>query len=175
MSISPYAATKRAGEMVCHTYRHLHGLSVVCLRFFTVYGRRQRPDLAIHRFARRMLAGEPIQLFGDGSTERDYTYVDDIIQGVERAIDWTAAHENAFEIMNLGGNRTTSLARLVELIAGTLGVEPIIERLPAQPGDVDRTYADVTKAERILGYRPATPIEQGIPRFLAWLRAEGAG
>jgi UDP-glucuronate 4-epimerase len=172
--ISPYAATKRAGELLCHAHRHLYGASVVCLRFFTVYGPRQRPDLAIHKFARLMAAGRPVPVFGDGSTERDYTYVDDIVQGVEGAIAFTGEHPGAFETFNLGESRTTSLSRLVELIAGALGVDPVVERHPPQPGDVPRTFADVSRAREMLGYRPSTAVEEGIPRFVAWLRAETA-
>ena len=170
--ISPYAATKRAGELICHTYRHLHGLSIACLRFFTVYGPRQRPDLAIHSFARRMAAGEPVPLFGDGSSQRDYTYVDDIVDGIEGALAFTEG-EPRFEIFNLGESRTTTLRRLVELLSGALGVEPRIEWKPPQPGDVERTFADVSRARRVLGYAPRVPVEDGIPRFVAWLRAQG--
>jgi UDP-glucuronate 4-epimerase len=170
--ISPYAATKRAGELLCHTYAHLYGLSVACLRFFTVYGPRQRPDLAIHKFARLMAEGAPIPLFGDGSTRRDYTYVDDILQGIEGAIEYTGAHPGTFEIFNLGESDTVPLHRLVELLATALEVEPRIERLPAQPGDVERTFADISKARRLLGYRPVTRIDEGIPRFVEWFRAE---
>ncbi len=171
--ISPYAATKRAGELLCHTYHHLYGLSVACLRFFTVYGPRQRPDLAIHSFTRRMAAGEPITLFGDGSSRRDYTYVDDIVQGVEGAIRFTGGRE-AFEVFNLGESRTTTLLRLVELISEALGVRPEVEWLPPQPGDVERTFADVSKACALLGYAPSVAVEEGIPRFVEWFRAEGA-
>jgi UDP-glucuronate 4-epimerase len=170
--ISPYAATKRAGELVCHTYAHLYGLSVACLRFFTVYGPRQRPDLAIHAFARRMARGEPVPLFGDGTSERDYTYVDDIVQGVEGAVRFTGEHPGAFEVFNLGESRTVPLLRLVELLGAALGVEPRIEWRPAQPGDVVRTYADVGKARRMLGYAPAVAVEEGIPRFVEWLRSQ---
>jgi UDP-glucuronate 4-epimerase len=166
--ISPYAATKRAGELLCHTYHHLFGMSVVCLRFFTVYGPRQRPDLAIHKFTRLISEGSPIPVYGDGSTRRDYTYIDDILQGIEAAIDFTAADRPVFEIVNLGESETTSLARLIELIAGALGREPTIERLPLQPGDVERTYADISRARRLLGYAPTTPVEKGIPRFVQW-------
>ncbi|HEX2091279.1 MAG TPA: SDR family NAD(P)-dependent oxidoreductase [Longimicrobiaceae bacterium] len=172
--ISPYAATKRAGELLCHTYAHLHGLSVVCLRLFTVYGPRQRPDLAIHKFARLMAAGEEIPVYGDGTTERDYTYVDDIVQGIEGALRYTAEHPGTFEVFNLGESRTVSLAELVELLSGALGVEPRIRRLPAQPGDVTRTFASVDRARRLLGYAPSTPIEEGIRRFVDWFRAERA-
>ena len=170
--ISPYAATKRAGELLCHAWRHMYGTSVVCLRFFTVYGPRQRPDLAIHAFARKMAAGEPIPLFGDGSSQRDYTYVDDTVQGVLGAIRYTGEHPGAFEIVNLGESRTVSLSRLVELLSGALGVEPRIERLPPQPGDVERTFADVSKARRLLGYDPRVQMEEGIPRFVEWFRAQ---
>jgi UDP-glucuronate 4-epimerase len=170
--ISPYAATKRAGELLCHAWSHLHGTSVVCLRFFTVYGPRQRPDLAIHKFARLMSQGRTIPMFGDGGTERDYTYVDDILQGIEGAIAFTGEHPGAFEIVNLGESRTTSLRRLIELIGRAMGVEPVVEQLPPQPGDVARTFADVTRARELLGYRPTTPVEEGIPRFAEWLRGE---
>lgn len=170
--ISPYAATKRAAELLGHTYAHLFGLSVIALRFFTVYGPRQRPDLAIHKFARLMAEGREVPFFGDGSTERDYTYVDDIVQGVEGAVEWArTARPGEFEVVNLGESRTTTLARLVELIAGALGVEPRLNRLPPQPGDVPRTFANVDKARLLLGYDPRTPVEDGIPRFVAWLRA----
>jgi UDP-glucuronate 4-epimerase len=170
--ISPYAAGKRAGELLCHAHRHLYGLSVVCLRFFTVYGPRQRPDLAIHRFARLMAAGRPIPFFGDGTTERDYTWVDDIVQGVEEAIAYARSHPGCFEIVNLGESDTVSLARLVDLLGRAMGVEPVLERLPAQPGDVDRTCADLARARALLGYEPRTRIEEGIPRFVEWFREE---
>ena len=169
--ISPYAATKRAGELMCHAYAHLYGLAVVCLRFFTVYGPRQRPDLAIHKFARLMAAGEPIPFFGDGSTRRDYTYVDDIVQGVQGAVDYAASHPGCFEVVNLGESDTVTLSRLVELLSGALGVQPVLRRLPAQPGDVERTCADITRARELLGYAPTTPIEDGIPKFVEWFRA----
>jgi UDP-glucuronate 4-epimerase len=173
--ISPYAATKRAGELLCHTYHHLFGLSVVCLRFFTVYGPRQRPDLAIHKFTRLISEGRPIPVFGDGSTRRDYTYIDDILQGVEAALELTAREEPLYEIVNLGESETTSLSRLIELIAAALGREPIIDRLPLQPGDVERTYADVTRARQLLGYAPTTKVEEGIPRFVEWFLAQPQG
>jgi len=172
--ISPYAATKRAGELLCHTYHHLFGLSIVCLRFFTVYGPRQRPDLAIHKFARLMREGRAIPMFGDGSTERDYTYVDDIVSGVMGAIRLTEATDPLWEIVNLGGSRTTSLSRLIALLSDAMGVEPSVERQPVQPGDVRRTFADVRRARELFGYEPSTPIEAGIPRFIDWFRADGA-
>ncbi len=168
--ISPYAATKRACELICHTYHHLYGMGVVSLRFFTVYGPRQRPDLAIRKFATLMLRGDPIQMFGDGSTQRDYTWIDDILAGVTAAIDRTRTVPGDHQIINLGGSRTTSLSRLIELLADALEVEPRIDRLPMQPGDVIRTCADVSLASELLGYEPATPIEEGIPRFAGWIR-----
>jgi UDP-glucuronate 4-epimerase len=167
--ISPYAATKKAGELFCHTYHHLHDIGMLCLRFFTVYGPRQRPDLAIHKFARLMQSGEPIPMFGDGSTERDYTFVDDTLQGLLGAIRFLDQNPDAFEIVNLGESRTVSLTEMIDTIARTLGVTPQIERLPMQPGDVVRTYADITKARRLFGYDPQTEFEDGVERFVEWL------
>ena len=163
--ISPYAATKAAGELLCHTHAHLYGLRAVCLRFFTVYGARQRPDLAIHKFARLISEGRPIPVFGDGTTRRDYTYVDDIIAGVRAAMDYTAS---AYEIINLGESRTVSLSELISLLEKELGREAVIDRQPPQPGDVPQTFADISKARRLLGYDPRTPIEEGIRRFVQW-------
>lgn len=165
--ISPYAATKRACELLCHAHWHLNGGGMVALRFFTVYGPRQRPDLAIRKFTTLMLRGEPIPMFGDGTSERDYTWIDDILDGVVAALDRTARVQD-FEIINLGESRTTSLRRLIDLIGESLGVEPRVEQLPMQPGDVRRTYADVSRARELLGYRPRTPVEDGIPRFVEW-------
>lgn len=170
--ISPYAATKRAGELLCHTYSHLFGIGCLCLRFFTVYGPRQRPDLAIHKFTRLMSNGEAIPRFGDGTTKRDYTHIGDILQGVEGAIAFAAANPGAFEIVNLGESQTVELSRLIELISGSLGVEPRIEVLPRQPGDVEQTFADISRARELLGYAPTTAIEDGIPKFVEWYRAE---
>lgn len=168
--VSPYAATKRAGELLCSTHQHLYGGSVLCLRFFTVYGPRQRPDLAIRKFAALMTAGKPVPLFGAGSSERDYTWIDDIVDGVVAALDRSARAPREFEIVNLGGNRATDLRRLVQLLSDALGVRLEIEQLPAQPGDVERTWADISKAQRLLGYRPAVSIEEGIPKFVAWFK-----
>lgn len=178
--VSPYAATKRAGELLCATYAHLYALRIVALRFFTVYGPRQRPDLAIHKFARLMAEGRPVPFFGDGSTERDYTYIDDIVAGVLGAADWTGAPAagaggGGFEIVNLGESRTTRLDRLLELISAALAAEglparPELDRLPVQPGDVTRTCADISKARRLLGYAPSTTVEEGIPRFVRWFK-----
>jgi len=168
--ISPYAATKRAGELLCFTHRRLYGGSMLCLRFFTVYGPRQRPDLAIRKFSALMTSGRPIQLFGTGRTERDYTWIDDIVDGVIAAVDRSEQVRDEFEIINLGGSRVTSLERLVGLLGDAFGIEPKIEWLPPQPGDVERTWADVTKAGKLLGYRPTTRIEDGIPRFAEWFK-----
>ena len=169
--ISPYAATKRAGELICHTYHQLFGMGVLALRFFTVYGPRQRPDLAIRKFATLMSRGDPIPFFGDGSTERDYTWVEDILQGITAAITRSRTHPGEFEIINLGESRTTSLSRLVELIAESLGVTPKLQKLPMQPGDVNRTFADVSKARKLLNYQPTTSVEEGIPRFIDWFKS----
>jgi UDP-glucuronate 4-epimerase len=168
LPISPYAATKRAGELLCTTFSQLYGLRIIALRFFTVYGPRQRPDLAIHKFTRLIRGGRPVPFYGDGSSERDYTCIDDIVGGVAAALDWTDTPGPAMEIVNLGESRTTSLTALVNLIARAVGREPRLERLPAQPGDVRRTCADVRKALRLLGYRPTTTVEEGIPRFVRW-------
>ena len=169
--ISPYAATKAAGELLCHTYSHLFGIRCISLRFFTVYGARQRPDLAIRKFARLISEGRPIPVFGDGTTRRDYTYVDDVIAGVRAAIDYEASD---YEVINLGESRTVSLNELISLLEGELGREAVIERLPPQPGDVPQTYADVSKARRLLGYEPRTQIEEGIRRFVEWFKKERA-
>ena len=166
--ISPYAATKAAGELICHTYSHLFNIRTVCLRFFTVYGARQRPDLAIHKFSKLIWDGRPIQVFGDGSTRRDYTYIDDIISGVSAAIDYDATMH---EVINLGESETTELSRLIELLEDALGRKAIIDRQPMQPGDVPITYADISKARKLLGYDPQTKIEQGIPKFVEWFKS----
>lgn len=169
--ISPYAATKAAGELLCHTYTHLYDIRTVCLRFFTVYGARQRPDLAIHKFSKLIWEGRPIPVFGDGTARRDYTYVDDIIQGVRAAIDYD---RSMHEVFNLGESETTELTRLIELIEQCLDKKAIIDRQPAQPGDVPVTYADISKAKRLLGYYPTTKIEEGIPKFVEWFKASQA-
>jgi len=164
--ISPYAATKKAGELICHTYHHLYGLPVFCLRFFTVYGPRQRPDLAIAKFTRNILAGEPIEMYGDGTTSRDYTYVDDIVAGVRRAVERC----DGYEIINLGSNHPITLRDMIDTVAAACGREPQIKRMPMQPGDANRTFADVDKAARLLGYAPATPFDQGVARQVEWFR-----
>lgn len=166
---SPYGATKLGNEAMCHAYAHLYGLPIVSLRFFTVYGPRQRPDLAIRKFAERMLAGKPIELYGDGSTSRDYTFIDDIIAGVQAAIALDAV---GHEVFNLGNSSPVTLAELVAALETALGVTAILERLPEQPGDVPRTFADVTRAETRLGFRPSTPLAHGLAVFAEWLRAQ---
>ena len=166
--ISPYAATKRAGELLCEVYASLYNMRIASLRLFTVYGARQRPDLAIHKFTRQLSSGRSIQQFGDGSTERDYTYIDDILQGVSGAVEWTARDGASHEIFNLGESRTVPLEQLICLICESLGVEPVIERLPEQPGDVKCTCADITKAQQTLGYQPSVTLEEGIPKFVRW-------
>jgi UDP-glucuronate 4-epimerase len=163
--ISPYAATKAAGELLCHTFSHLYDLRTVCLRFFTVYGARQRPDLAIHKFSKQIWSGEPIQMFGDGTTRRDYTYIDDIIQGVRAAIDYEKSNH---EIFNLGESQTIELTELIALLEKNLGRSAIIQRQPMQPGDVPLTFADISKARELLNYNPQTKIEDGIPKFTEW-------
>jgi UDP-glucuronate 4-epimerase len=168
--ISPYAATKRAGELLLEALAPHAGLRVAALRFFTVYGPRQRPDLAIRTFTRRMLAGESITMFGDGNEARDYTYIDDIVTGVVSAVDWTSGAPLGMGIFNLGGNEAVALSRMITTIAGALGVEPRIERGARQPGDVQLTSADLTHSEAVLGYRPRTSFPEGIRRFVAWYR-----
>lgn len=171
--ISPYAATKKAGELLCHAYAHLYPIKIACLRFFTVYGPRQRPDLAIHKFTQLMVDGKEIPFFGDGENRRDYTYIDDIIEGVVKAMDWTAADHNKsnYEIFNLGESRTVTLNEMVGYLEQFLDVPAKIKRLPAQAGDVVCTYADISKARMILGYKPSTPIEQGISKFIEWFQS----
>lgn len=166
--ISPYAATKKAGEVQCYTWHHLRGNPVTCLRFFTVYGPRQRPEMAIHQFARRLTDGLPIPFFGDGSTRRDYTYVDDIASGIQAAMQ----RQQGYAIYNLGGSATTTLQELVALLEQALGRRAILDRQPDQPGDVPVTYADIGLAERELGYRSEVPIAEGIARFCRWYVGE---
>jgi UDP-glucuronate 4-epimerase len=164
--ISPYAATKKAGELICYTYHHLYKMDISCLRFFTVYGPRQRPDLAIHKFAKLIENGKSIPVFGDGSMERDFTYIDDIIDGTVAAVNKC----EGFEIYNLGESRPVQLDRLIEEIEEALGKKAIIERKPVQPGDVERTFADVSKAQKKLGYNSNTEITVGLKRFVEWFR-----
>jgi UDP-glucuronate 4-epimerase len=168
--ISPYATTKRTGELLCYNYHHLYGMRTACLRFFTVYGPAQRPEMAIHKFTELLAHGKPVPLYGDGASRRDYTYIDDIVDGLLRTLDVAPG----FEILNLGGAETTALRDLIQWIADELAVTPSIEYLPDQPGDVPITFADVTKAQRVLGYAPKVPIREGLRRFVAWFRARQA-
>ena len=168
-TISPYAATKIAGEFLCSTFSHLYQIHMIALRFFTVYGARQRPDLAIHQFARKILANEPIDQFGDGTTRRDYTYIDDIIQGVVAALKYDGA---MWDIFNLGENETVQLKDLIEAIEAAVGRKAKINQLPEQPGDVPLTCADISKARRLLGYNPTTKLRDGLPKFVEWFRAQ---
>jgi len=166
--ISPYASTKAAGELLCYTYSHLHNIRTVSLRFFTVYGARQRPDLAIHKFAKLIADGKPIPVFGDGTTRRDYTYIDDIIQGVRASIDYDGS---MYEVFNLGESQTIELSELISLLENALGKKAVIDRQPAQPGDVPITFADISKAKALLNYNPTTKIADGIPKFVEWFLA----
>jgi UDP-glucuronate 4-epimerase len=165
--ISPYAATKKAGELICHTFHHLYDISISCLRFFTVYGPRQRPDLAIHKFAALIEKNKPIPVFGDGSMMRDFTYIDDIIDGTVAAIEKC----NGFHLYNLGESQPITVNDLIDEIEKALGKRAIREYKPRQPGDVERTYADVTLAAKELGYKPTTSIGDGLKEFVAWLRS----
>ena len=174
--VSPYAASKRAGELLCSTFHHLTGIPVTCLRFFTVFGPGQRPEMAIHKFSRKVLAGEPLPFFGDGSTRRDYTFVSDIVDGVTAALGRDPGDADRYRIFNLGGAETTTLAELVQIIEKTLGKSAILDRQPEQPGDVPATFADVSRATAELGYQRRVPLAEGISRFAEWYLAErGAG
>jgi UDP-glucuronate 4-epimerase len=167
--ISPYAATKKAGEEICHVYHAVHGFSVIALRFFTAYGPRQRPEMAIHAFTRLLFAGEPIPVFGDGSMERDFTYVDDVVDGVVAATD-RVTQEDVFRIVNLGESEPIRLARLVEGLERATGLRAQIDRRPVPPGDVERTFADISRAREVLGYDPRVDLESGLARFVSWYR-----
>lgn len=169
--VSPYAATKRAAELLLQSLAPIRGLKVAALRYFTVFGPRQRPDLAIHAFAKRMLEGRPLTLFGDGSQARDYTYCSDIVAGTVAAVDWTAGAPVGVEYLNLGGSRPVPLREMVAVLSRALGIEPEVEWQPMQPGDVERTSADLDKAGRVLGFAPRVGFEDGISRFVAWCRA----
>lgn len=164
--ISPYAATKRAGELLCHAYSHLYGIDITCLRLFTVYGPRQRPEMAIHSFTKRIDRGLPVEVFGDGSSQRDYTFVSDIVDGVVAALDRTAG----YHVYNLGESRTVTLLELIAHIEEALGKKALIEKLPEQPGDARRTFADISRARNDLGYNPSVPIDKGIPLFVEWFK-----
>lgn len=174
--ISPYAATKRAGELICHTYAHLYGLSIAALRFFTVYGPAQRPDLAIARFMRAIAAGEEVPMFGDGTTSRDYTFVGDIIAGVLAAAARLEESAGGFcRLYNLGGSRPVALAEMIAAVGEVLGRRPRVRRLPMQPGDVERTCADLTRSREELGFAPTTPFHEGLQRQWSWLQTAKSG
>lgn len=168
---SPYASTKRANELACHAYHHIYGMDIACLRFFTVYGPRQRPEMAIHKFTRQIDNGEEVELYGDGTSQRDYTFISDIVDGVLRALDTP----RGYRIYNLGTTATTPLANLADMIAERVGRPLRVRHLPEQAGDVPITYADVSRARDELGYRPTTPIAVGLTRFVEWYRALAAG
>ncbi|RAK70083.1 GDP-mannose 4,6-dehydratase [Hymenobacter edaphi] len=171
--ISPYATTKLAGEELTYTYHHLYRLNVLNARFFTVYGPRQRPDLAIHKFARLLRTGQPIPVYGDGSTARDYTFVADTVDGVVRGVRYLLAHDGVYETVNLGNNRPVPLLELIQAVATAVGVEARLQFEPMQAGDVDVTFADIRKAQQLLGYAPQTSLADGLRQFVEWLDAQG--
>jgi len=173
--ISPYAATKLAAELMCYTYTHLYGLTTLCLRFFTVYGPRQRPDLAIHKFTALIEAGKPLPVYGDGSMGRDYTYVDDIVAGVVASLEYAPEPKLPFEVFNLGNSHPVRLAELIAQLEAATGKKALQDRLPDQPGDVPITWANIDKAKRLLGYAPKTSMEQGLQNFVAWYRSSLTG
>ena len=169
-AISPYAATKKANEVMAHVYHKLYDFNIMMLRFFTVYGPKQRPDLAINKFTRLMLEGNEIPMFGDGTTSRDYTYVDDIVDGIIRSCEYVLNNEKVYKILNIGNSSPISLREMINVIAKTLNIEPKIKQLPMQPGDVERTYADISKAKKLIGYEPKISFEEGIKRFVEWYK-----
>lgn len=169
-AISPYAATKKANEVMTHVYHKLFDMNVVMLRFFTVYGPKQRPDLAINKFTRLMLEDKEIPMFGDGTTSRDYTYIDDIVDGIQKSCEYCMNNKDVYEILNIGNSSPVSLKEMIETIGKALGKTPNIKQLPMQPGDVDRTYADVSKAKKLIGYEPKVSFEQGIKNFVEWYK-----
>ncbi|HAT4141232.1 TPA: NAD-dependent epimerase/dehydratase family protein [Clostridium perfringens] len=168
--ISPYAATKKSGELLCHTYHHLYDMDIACLRFFTVYGPRQRPDLAIHKFTKLILEDKEIPFYGDGSTSRDYTYVGDIINGIVSSIDYVCKNKNIFDIFNLGGDKTVSLIEMVKTIENALNKKAKLNKMPMQAGDVNRTCADITHSSKVLGYKPQKTFKEGISIFVKWIK-----
>lgn len=170
--ISPYAATKKSCEIMGHVYHHLYGIDMFQLRFFTVYGERQRPDLAIHKFTKLMSEENKITMYGEGNSFRDYTYIGDIIQGILKSIDYLVNHENVYEILNLGESHTISLKEMIAVIEKELGVTAHIETMPMQAGDVEKTYADISKAKNLIGYAPQTKFEEGIKKFVAWYKRD---
>ena len=167
-AISPYAATKKSGEIIGHVYHKLYNIDMIQLRFFTVYGPKQRPDLAIHKFTKMVLAGEPIPFYGDGNTKRDYTYIDDIVDGILKSIDYLFKNQDVYEIFNLGESHVVSLKEMVETVEKVLGKKAVLDKQPMQLGDVEKTYADISKAKEILGYDPKTNFEDGIKKFVEW-------
>lgn len=169
-AISPYAATKKSGEVIGHTYYHLYNIDMIQLRFFTVYGPRQRPDLAIHKFTKMILAGDAIPFYGEGDTERDYTFIDDIVGGIYKSIEYVEKNNRVYEIINLGESETISLKKMVEVIENSLGKKALINKMPMQPGDVQRTNADITKAKKMIGYNPETNFKDGIDKFIKWYK-----
>jgi len=168
LPISPYAATKKTCELINHTYHYLHGLDIINMRFFTVFGPRQRPDLAIHKFTKLIREGKQISMFGDGSTARDYTYIEDTLAGIVSAIHYLLKHDKVFETINLGNNHPVLLRDMIAAIYKATGKNPNIKQLPMQPGDVDITYADITKAKQLLGYQPKFDFKEGVKRFVEW-------
>lgn len=171
-AISPYAATKKSNEVMAHVYHKLYNMNIIMLRFFTVYGPKQRPDLAINKFTRLMLEGKKIPMFGDGSTSRDYTYVDDIVDGIIRSVNYVEENDNVYEIINIGNSSPVSLLEMINTIGEVLGVTPVIEKLPMQAGDVERTFADVSKAKKLLGYEAKTSFKDGIKKFVDWYEVQ---
>ena len=169
-AISPYAATKKANEVMTHVYHKLYGFNMIMLRFFTVYGPKQRLDLAINKFTRLMLNNEKIPMFGDGTTSRDYTYVDDIVEGIIKSCEYTMNNSNVYEILNIGNSSPISLKEMIDVIGNVVGVEPKIKKMPMQPGDVERTYADVKKAKELIGYEPKVTFKQGVENFVKWYK-----
>ena len=169
-AISPYAATKKANEVMTHVYHKLSNFNVIMLRFFTVFGPKQRPDLAINKFTRLMLEDKEIPMFGDGSTSRDYTYIDDIVDGITKSINYVETNSNVYEILNLGNSSPVTLKEMIQTIGEALGKEPKINQLPMQPGDVERTFADVSKAKNLIGYDPKTSFKKGIENFVKWYK-----
>ena len=172
--ISPYAATKKAGELICHTYHHLYDINIACLRFFTVYGPRQRPDLAIYKFADKLYKGETLPFYGDGTMGRDYTYIDDIVSGILGALSWISSNSKRFDVFNLGESYPVSLTDMVKTIENASGKTAEIKRLPVPPGDVDITWADISKAKEVLRYNPSTHFDVGVKQFIAWFEENRA-
>lgn len=169
-AISPYAATKKANEVMTHVYHKLENFNVIMLRFFTVFGPRQRPDLAINKFTRLLLNNEEIPMFGDGNTSRDYTFIDDIVDGIKRSCNYVFEHDNVYEILNLGNSSPVTLKEMINTIGEVVGITPKINQLPMQPGDVDKTYADISKAKTLIGYEPKTSFKEGIEKFVEWYK-----